>query len=297
MKKNHQSTVKAVFISLSACLLITFSSCTSHRQLVYLKNVDSVSAEAYYPKNRPEYRIQTRDIMYIKIYSLNEEMSSLINQTIGSYQQNLFQNETSLFINGYAVSDSGNIEIPILGRIKIAGKTMDEAITAIRQRADKYLKDATVIVKLISFKISVIGEVNRPGTYNNFNNQLTVLEAISMAGDITDYGNRKHVLVLRPTADGTRSFRLDLTNKNILISDGFFLLPNDIVYVEPIKSKTFRLNIPTITLVFTSITTLILVLNYIINNRDLPASVAAENYIEHCFPEITPIGFKRMFNI
>jgi polysaccharide export outer membrane protein len=244
-------------------LAVIVSSCTSHRQLVYLKNVDSASAEAYYPKNRPEYRIQTRDIMYVKIYSLNEEMSALINQTIGTYQQNLFQNETSLFINGYTVSDSGNIEIPVLGRVKVAGKTMDEAITSIRDRADKYLKDATVIVKLISFKVSVIGEVNRPGTYNNFNNQLTVLEAISMAGDITDYGNRKKILVLRPTPEGTRSFRLDLTNSNILSSDGFFLLPNDIVYVEPIKNKSFRMNMPAISLAFSSISTLILILNFL----------------------------------
>jgi polysaccharide export outer membrane protein len=255
--------LKVTLLIVSVCLLVAISSCTTHRQLVYLKNVDSASTENYYPKNRPEYKIQTRDIMYVKIYSLNEEMSSMINQTIGSYQQNLFQNETSLFINGYAVSDSGNIEIPVLGRIRVAGKTMDEATNSIRQRADKYLKDATVIVKLISFKISVIGEVNRPGTYNNFNNQLTVLEAVSMAGDITDYGNRKQVLVLRPTSDGTKTFRLDLTNRNILTSDGFFLLPNDIVYVEPIKSKTFRINLPTISLAFTSISTLILVLNYI----------------------------------
>jgi polysaccharide export outer membrane protein len=182
---------KVTLLIVSVCLLVAISSCTTHRQLVYLKNVDSTSTENYYPKNRPEYKIQTRDIMYVKIYSLNEEMSSMINQTIGSYQQNLFQNETSLFINGYAVSDSGNIEIPVLGRIRVAGKTMDEATNTIRQRADQYLKDATIIVKLISFKFSVIGEVNRPGTYNNFNNQLTVLEAVSMAGDITDYGNRK----------------------------------------------------------------------------------------------------------
>jgi polysaccharide export outer membrane protein len=201
--------------------------------------------------------------MYIKIYSLNEEMSSMINQTIGSYQQNLFQNETSLFINGYTVSDSGYIEIPVLGKVLVAGKTIDEATNSIRQRTDKFLKDATVIVKLISFKISVIGEVSRPGTYNNYNNQLTVLEAISMAGDITDYGNRKQVLVLRPTSNGTKSFRLDLTNRSILSSDGFFLLPNDIVYVEPIKSKTFRINMPAISLAFTSISTLILILNYI----------------------------------
>ncbi len=247
----------------ASILFILGASCTSHRQLVYLNNLDSATAVNAFSKARPEYRIQTRDIMYIKIYSLNEDMSSLINQTIGSYQQNLFQNETSLFINGYAVSDSGNVEIPVLGKITVAGKTMDEAIKAIRERADKYLKDATVIVKLISFKISVIGEVGRPGTYNNFNNQLSVLEAISIAGDITDYGNRRAVLVLRPTNSGTKSFRLDLTDKNILSSEGFFLLPNDIVYVEPIKNKAFRLNMPTISLFFGSVSTLILVLNYI----------------------------------
>jgi polysaccharide export outer membrane protein len=248
---------------MTGLIMAGLSSCTAHKQLVYLKNVDSSSAESFYRKTRPEYVLQTRDILYVKIYSLNEEMSNLINQTIGTYQQNLFQNETSLFINGYSVSDSGYIEIPVLGRIIVAGKTLDEAIEAIHQRANNYLKDATVIVKLISFKISVIGEVSRPGTYNNFNSQLTVLEAISLAGDITDYGNRKKVHVLRPESNGTKSFQLDLTNRNILTSDGFFLLPNDIVYVEPIRSKSFRINIPTLSLTLTSISTLILVLNYI----------------------------------
>ncbi|HJZ38987.1 MAG TPA: polysaccharide biosynthesis/export family protein [Bacteroidales bacterium] len=255
--------IKITGLLYAGFLILALASCTSHRQLVYLKNVDSLSAENFYPKNRPEYLIQTRDILYIKIYSLNEEMSNMINQTIGSYQQNLFQNETSLFINGYTVSDSGFIEIPVLGKVQVAGTTMDEAISLIRQRTSVFLKDATIIVKLISFKVSVMGEVNRPGTYNNFNSQLTVLEAISMAGDITDYGNRNRILVLRPTSDGTRTFRLDLTSKNILTSDGFFLLPNDIIYVEPIRSKSFRINIPTISLTLTSISTLILILNYI----------------------------------
>ena len=244
-------------------ILLVLMSCTTQKQLVYLENMDDASDENYFPKIRPEYYIQTRDILYIKVYSLNEEMSNLINQTIGTYQQNLFQNETSLFINGYTVSDSGYVEIPVLGRILVESKTVNEATNAIRNRADQYLKDATVIVKLISFKFSVIGEVTRPGTYNNYNSQLTVLEAISMAGDITDYGNRKEIMVLRPTETGTQSFRLDLTDRNILTSDGFFLLPNDIVYVEPIRSKIFRINIPTFSLILTSVSTLILVLNFV----------------------------------
>jgi polysaccharide biosynthesis/export protein len=202
----------------------------------------------------------------VKIYTLNEEMSNLINQTVGSSQQNMYQNETSLFINGYVVSDSGNIELPILGRIKVAGKTLDEALTGIQERTSHFLKDATVTLKMISFKISVIGEVNRPGTYYNYNSQLTVLEAISLAGDINDYGNRHKIHVLRSGDKGTTSFQLDLTNRNILTTDGFFLLPNDVIYVEPIQSKTFRINIPTISLFFTSVSTLILVLNYISHN-------------------------------
>lgn len=259
----YKITVK-ILVVLAAIMLI---SCTSHRQLVYLKDVDSSSGGgSFYPKSRPEYLIQTRDVLYVKIYSLNEEMSNIINQTMGANQQNLYQNETSLFINGYVVSDSGNIELPILGKIPVAGKKLDEALAVIQQRTAQYLKDATVTVKLISFKISVIGEVNRPGTYYNYNSQLTVLEAISMAGDINDYGNRHMVHVLRSGSTGTTSFQLDLTNKKILTTDGFFLLPNDVIYVEPIKSKTFRINLPTISLFLTSVSTLILVLNYINHN-------------------------------
>ena len=128
-------------------------SCTSHRQLVYLKDVDSASGGgSFYPKSRPEYLIQTRDVLYVKIYSLNEEMSNIINQTMGNSQQNLYQNETSLFINGYVVSDSGNIELPILGKIKVAGKTLDEALAGIQQRTAQYLKDATVTVKIDFFQ-------------------------------------------------------------------------------------------------------------------------------------------------
>ena len=255
MKKNI-----LLFILVTNLIIL---SCTNQRQLIYLQGVDENSDTSFYAMNQLDYWIQSQDILYIKVYTLNSEVSDLINQTSSSNQQNLFQNETSLYINGYTVNDSGYIEIPVLGRIKIINLTLDETIETIRQRADQYLKDATVIVKLISFKFTVMGEVNNPGIFRNFNNQLTVFEAISMAGDITDYGNRKKILVLRPSEKGTETFRLDLTNKNILTSEGFFLLPNDIVYVEPIKSKTFKLNIPNITLAFSSITTLILILSYI----------------------------------
>jgi polysaccharide export outer membrane protein len=257
--------IKLLITCLSLGLVII--SCTQQRQLVYLQGIDQKIDTSFFSKLQPEYRIQKQDILYIKIYTLNQEVSDLVNQTPANYQQNLFQNETSLFINGYSVNDSGYVEIPVLGRIKVLNKTIDESIEAVRERANIYLKDATIIVKLISFKFTVMGEVNRPGVYRNFNNQLTVFEAISMAGDITDYGNRKRILVLRPSKEGTYTFRLNLTEKNLLTSDGYFLLPNDIVYVEPIKSKIFRLNAPTYSFVLSTVTTLILVLNFIRINR------------------------------
>lgn len=253
--------VKFLLAFLSAGLFII--SCTQQRQLVYLQGIDQDVDSSFFAKIQPEYRIQKQDILYIKVYTLNQEVSDLVNQTAANYQQNLFQNETSLFINGYSVNDSGYVEIPVLGRIPVLNKTIDESVESIRERAAVYLKDATIIVKLISFKFTVMGEVNRPGVYRNFNNQLTVLEAISMAGDINDYGNRKRILVLRPSKEGTSTFRIDLTKKELLTSDGYFLLPNDIVYVEPIKSKIFRLNAPTFSFVLSTITTLILVLNFI----------------------------------
>jgi polysaccharide export outer membrane protein len=255
----------AKYLYILAFLSVMFSSCTVKKQLVYLQKIDTDSTANFFPKTQPEYRIQKQDILYIRVYTLNQEVSDMINQNVSIYQQNMFQNETSLFINGYIVNDSGYVEIPIIGKVNVFNKTLDEATEDVRIASKVYLKDATIVVKLISFKFSVLGEVKRPDTYRNFNNQLTVLEAISIAGDITDYGDRKNVLVLRPTREGTQTFRLDLTNKNILTSDGFFLLPNDIVYVEPIRTKLFRLNTPTYTLVLSSITTLILILNYIDN--------------------------------
>jgi len=244
-------------------LIYLISSCTSQKQLVYLQDVDSLTTENVYFRQQVDYKIQNQDILYIRILSIDDRTNDLINVASSRYQQNLFQNETSLFINGYSLNDSGNIELPIIGKVFLLNKTVEEAKDAIQEKTDQYLRNASVIVKLISFKFTVLGEVNRPGVYKNFNNQLTVLEAIGMAGDISDYGNRTRILVIRPTKNETRTYRIDLTKKDVLSSEGFFLLPNDIVYVEPIKSKTFRINIPTLSLFLSTLTTLILVLNFI----------------------------------
>ena len=108
-----------------------------------------------------------------------------------------------------------------------------------------------------------MGEVRRPGSYYNYNDRLTIFEAIGNAGDITDYGNKKNVLIIRPTNEGEKFFRVDLTDVNILKSEAYYLLPNDVIYIEPVRYKSFRLNAPNISLILSSVTTLVIVLNYL----------------------------------
>jgi polysaccharide biosynthesis/export protein len=242
-------------------LILIVSSCTHYRDLVYLQAPRGQQPDKY-TATPPAYRIQNRDVLYIRILSLNKDVTEVMNNSSGININNM-TNEATFFIYGYNVSDSGFVEIPVVGKVNVQGKTIEDAKNAIAQQTALYLKDATVIVKLISFKYSVLGEVGRPGVYQNYNNQLTVLEALSSAGDISSYGNKHKIMVIRPGNDGTKTFRLDLTKTDILSSEGFFLLPNDIVYVEPVPSYNFRVNIPTIGVFLTAVSTLILVLNYI----------------------------------
>lgn len=260
----HPMSLKTIRLLTYAALLVSIASCTRYKDLVLLQGTDH-SDTTMFRATPPDYRIQNRDILFIRIYSLNQEMTQIINAT-NTLTQSQFTNEAGLYIYGYNVSDSGFVEIPIIGQIMVQGKTLEDAKSAIATQTEKFLKDATVVVKLISFKFSVLGEVNNPGVYQNYNNQLTVLEAISKAGDISPYGDRKRILVIRPTPEGTETYQLDLTDKELLNSEGFFLLPNDIVYAEPVRSYNFRVNIPTISVILAGISTLVLVLSFVDSN-------------------------------
>jgi len=244
-------------------LLFISVSCTQQKHLIYLQNIENGDNENFFPKEKKDYIIQARDVLYIKIQSINPEVNAMFSTIPASGAVNIYQNESSIYINGYVVNDSGYVDVPTIGKIEVLGKTLAGAKKTIKEHASLYIKKFTVDVKLISFRITVLGEVNKPGVYYNYKSQLTVLEAIGMAGDITDYGKRSKVLILRPTKEGTQTFNIDLTDAAILQSDGFFLLPNDIVYVEPIKSKLFIVNAETYGLFISTLSTLILILSFI----------------------------------
>ncbi len=211
----------------------------------------------------PAYKLGAGDILYIQLVTHSPEISMAFNNPTGAQYMTRAQDESSLYLNGYTVDPDGFVQLPFLGEAQVKGLTLDEARSIIQQKTNALYKDASVIVKLASFKVTVVGEVRRPGVIRNFNDNLNIFEAIAAVGDISENGDRQKVLVVRPTSEGNKTYRLNLADKSVLASGGFYLLPNDVVIVEPIGNKVFQMNIPYITLTFTSISTLILLYNFI----------------------------------
>jgi polysaccharide export outer membrane protein len=248
--------------------LLLMTSCTSQKKLAYLNNLPATGGEETFTMSIPDYKIQPRDILYITVKAMmpdgtiNDFLTSARNYG-GTY---VSQGESGGYLFGYDVNSEGNIIVPPIGPIKVANLTLDQTRKVLQDSADKVFKNSTVECKLLSFKFTVIGEVRAPGTYINYNNYLTVLEAIGRAGGVGDYGNRSKVLVVRPMDKGTKTFSINLQDKALLSSEAYFLLPNDVVIVEPLNQKIFNMNLPVFsfiaTMVTSTITMTLLLINY-----------------------------------
>jgi len=249
-------------------LVLLISSCTSQKKLAYLNNIPEKDSYAVFPMEIPNYKIQPRDILYITVKAMTPDGSvvdflSPSRTTSGSYYM---QNESSQYLFGYDVDKEGKILLPVIGSLTVGGLTLEETRNLLQSAASKIFNGSTVECKLLSFKFTVIGEVKSPGTYFNYNNYLTVFEAIGRAGGIGDYGKRNRIMVIRPFDKETKVYSLNLQDKNILSSEAYFLLPNDVIIVEPESKKVFSLNLPTISFIVTSLTSVVtstlLIMNY-----------------------------------
>lgn len=244
--------------------------CTSQKKLAYLRNLPEPDGQGYFKMAIPDYKIQPRDILYITAKAMTPEGTIedlLVAKTGSSTTQISGGPDAGGYLYGYDVNNEGYIRIPVIGNVKVDGLTIDQIRSSLQQAIDKVFLNTTVECKLISFKFTVIGEVKGPGTYVNYNNYLTVFEAIGRAGGIGDFGNRDRVLVVRAYEKGSKTYRLNLQDKSILNSEAYFLLPNDVVIVEPQRQKIFNLNLPTISFIITTftsaLTTTLLLINYL----------------------------------
>lgn len=228
---------------LFCCLLcvLFFSSC-SKRSLSYFSDLERKGVEENRIENSKDLIIQPDDLLSISVTSLSPEANILFNKgeivPVGhsaSYPGN--SGSSPLFQDGYLVDKDGYIDFPILGKVQLAGLSKEEAKAAVNARLEQYLKEPMVSIRFLNFKITVIGEVNRPATFTVPTEKITILEAISMAGDLTNFGKRDNVLLLREEQGVRKMITLNLNKKDLLNSPYFYLQQNDLVYVEPVRAR------------------------------------------------------------
>ena len=259
-KPNHQMK-KLLYLVLIASI---FSSCYSTKDLNYIQGDEYSQDEVTtFHNNRLVYEVQPNDVLSITVQSLDPEQSSFFNIDRGTFNN---ANQAALFLNGYSVDENGYINLPIVGLIKVSGLTVDEVQRLIQKEISNYLIDAIVLAKLVSYRITVLGEVNEPGTYYIYNTKATLFEGLSLAGGLKIGAERKTVKLIRQIEDSGYVIELDLTKPSLMETPYYYLLPNDVVYVEISNESVFRENLPLITTFFALVSTTILMLNFLNNN-------------------------------
>ncbi len=217
----------SIFLLLS---IFIFSSCASKKDIVYLQP-DSTLLNTSYELNAP--KLQPGDILAISVTADDVRATQPFNQ-VSPYQGATGTIQpTNPFIPTYTIDINGEIDFPKLGKIKVAGKTRTEAIDYLRSEIGKFIISPGISITVRNFKVTVLGEVTRPGVFTIDNDRITVLEALGLAGDLTIYGKRNDILVVREQNGQKKEFRIDLTKRESLNSPVYYLAQNDIFYVEP----------------------------------------------------------------
>lgn len=230
-----------------------------------MQGIDEVESETFAAPKNADYQVQKSDVLYIRLYSMDISVVELFNPSATSQRTTERFDQASMYFSGYMVDDSGYVSMPVLGDVLVESLTTKEIEAKLGSLVKKYVTDATIVVKLANFKLTVLGEVKAPGMYYIYQNSANLMDALSLAGDLTDYGNRKNILIIRPTEGGSETFRIDLTNKNTLISKHFFLKPNDLIYIEPLPSKGLRLVITDYGTILTAISSTLTAIALIIS--------------------------------
>lgn len=223
-------------ILLMSLVIVTLFSCTSYKKVNYFQGLDRSKDIKEHIDNYSPITIQEGDILGITVGSLNAEGSALFNGNVGSNSANA-TGESGGASSGYLVDKNGEIQLPLISSIKVAGLTTPEIQVLIKKHLVNYLKEPVVNVRLLNFKFSVLGDVGHPGVFSNRNDRITIPEALSMAGDLTPTAKRKNILLIREI-DGNREFTtIDITSRKLFESNYYYLKNNDVLYIEADKAK------------------------------------------------------------
>jgi len=240
-----------ILLFLRKCILflmlcVGFCSCANYKKIAYFRDLqDSTKSQSVALLTYKEIKIQADDILSITIQTIDPVNAASVNQlnsmpvagiTLGT------ATTANAQVAGFLVDKDGFIELPMLGKLKLIGLTTIEARELIKEKASLYYKEPTVQLRFTNFKITVLGEVAKPAPYILPNEKVSVLDALGLAGDLTIFGKRDNVMLLRENNGKKQVYRFNLNNSDIFKSPAFYLQQNDIIYVEGNKAKAATLN-------------------------------------------------------
>jgi len=230
------------------------NSCITTKKTAYLQEKERsiYPAELFTPET---YRIQPNDNLYIYVSTPDPSLSAIFNAAPAGGVMRMEESTANLL--SYPVQLDGTVDLPYIGSVEVAGKTLNEAKNTIQMEIIDYVTDASITVKLVNNYVSVLGEVNAPGMYPIYKERLNIFQALAMAGDMAEISDRQRINVIRQTPTGSIIEELDLTDKNLVDSEFYYVMPNDIIYAKPIKGSLFRRNQPTVNLISATLSTVI----------------------------------------
>ncbi|CAL1519265.1 polysaccharide biosynthesis/export family protein [Chitinophaga sp. MM2321] len=257
---------------IAGVICVCLFSCASPKNITYFKDIpDTLESKEVEQALYKTPVVQVDDILQVSIQTLDPAATLLLNQqntaswpVTGTPGNSTSANNSG--VSGYLVDKDGYVVLPLIGKMLVKDKSTSEVREAIRLKAAEYYKDPVVNVRMANFKITVLGEVARPSTYVMPNEKVTVLDALGMAGDLTIYGKRENVLLIREKAGKKEFVRFNLNNSNLFTSPYYYLQQGDVVYVEPNKSKiasTDGARLRNITIVSSALSVLIVLLTRI----------------------------------
>ncbi|PID91756.1 MAG: hypothetical protein CSA96_06665 [Bacteroidetes bacterium] len=248
-----------VILSLLALLLL--AACVPNRKVMYVQETKEMLAQQednmYFIDQNMDNKIRQGDEIYIRVTSDDET------QTNFSQQANQNVHDPSLL--SHTVDDGGFIKLPYINRTKVSGLTLLEASDLIEAELSQYLLNPSVFIRFVNNKVTILGEVNRPGVYVFNYKSVNILQAIGYAGDIAVFGDRNHVLIVREEGEYRSKYEIDLTRDDLLTSELYMVKSNDIIYVKPLNSKKWGLDVFPYDLLLSIASLSIVVMTFMIN--------------------------------
>ncbi|MBR4837245.1 MAG: polysaccharide biosynthesis/export family protein [Bacteroidales bacterium] len=228
------------FLIAAVVVASVMTSCVPQKKIIYLQKEqmsDSITSIEYQNKRSFDYKVQPGDVLYIRVSSMDKNFSEFFNgNSMGTSDANT---STSIYLKGFNINDEGTIDFPYAGKIYVKDLTIDEIQQKIQDIIGEYQKETIVYVKLGVFNLTILGEVKNPGQYQIYQSDINLFQAIAMAGNATDFANKKNVKIVHQTTEGSQIVRVNMNDADILSNPEYYLKPNDIIYVEPLKIKRY----------------------------------------------------------